>query len=339
MIAKSPKVILTILIGFMALGSFAHVVSADEELEALRQTEALNKASASVEARQNDLKSFGLSQTATNRCGEAPEITKQSITNTISRTGPRRTILSPYQRWMDCTAPIVLEKKKIKTAEDALKPVVEEVGKLGLDKQVSRECGLLPTSPQEQTATEVEKFEIKSRLWVECAPKAIKNVRAEINKQPLFDEVLYIQQRSREFNLAGELSDLCSATTKFIGLSQGQLASYGEILEIKNWADCARKNINQLVADGEYEKRIEAQALEKAQKTLNEANRLLEAQKQKQVKPTPVSTPKPKPQTERPSVKATTSVEATLVEAPLCSLVIGSKFLGGCPLEVQRELQ
>lgn len=316
MTTRFSKLVLTLTIGLMAMGSFANVASADEELETLRQTEALKKATASVETRENDIESFGLADKALERCGAAPEITVRSITNTTSRTGPRRTVLSPYQRWMDCTAPLVNDKKKIKAAEDSLKPAVEEVNKLGIERRVSQECGPVPTAPQDQNAVEVEKFEIKTRLWVECSPKAIKTARADINKQALFDDVAYIQGKAKEFNLGGKLSDVCSATTKFLNLSKDQLAAYGEILEIKNWHDCARKNIHNMVSEGEYEKRLEAQALEKAQQTLNEANRLLEAQRQKQVKPTPAPASKPKPQAEKINVKATTSVEAASLEAP-----------------------
>lgn len=316
MTTRSPKFVLALLIGLMAMGSFANIASADEELEALRQTEALKKATVSVETRENDLESFRLTDKAMERCGVAPEITVRSITNTTRRTGYPRTILSPYQRWMDCTAPLVNDKKKIKAAEDSLKPAVEEVSKLGIERRVGQECGPVPTAPQDQNAVEVEKFEIKTRLWVECSPKAIKTARADINKQALFDEVAYIQGKAKEFNLGGKLSDVCSATTKFLNLTRDQLASYGEILEINNWHDCARKNINNMVSEGEYEKRLEVQALEKAQQTLNEASRLLEVQRQKQIKPTPAPTSKPKPQAEKPSVKATTSAEITSVEAP-----------------------
>jgi len=305
---KIITVALIVLIGLTTMGGVINAAT-DPELEELRRQETINTVIKNLDINIKRLEEKNLTKYALELCGATPVITSSSPVSNVS-------FGSPYQSWQRCVSGVLTTEENKIRAEKGLRVAVDIIERLGVMRKVEQECGTLPTKPSSNSNIEIEKFRIKSGLWAECSVKATENARKEAKKSGLFDEVAYIQQRSKEFNLEGKLSDICLNTPKFINLTRDQLVSYSEILEIQNWYECARKNITRLVADAEYEKKVETQSLEKVQETLNEAKRLLEAQRQRGVKGAPI--PKPIQQVEKPSVKATSSSEiVTSAETPI----------------------
>lgn len=275
---KNKKLLISFVfsvITFMPFGVFAQ---SDSELTKLREEAKIFDAQAEVDKRIKEIEDFTGEEEVYGKCGNAPEINKQNITDKSQRLGSRTTIVpSPYKKWITCTKSFVDLYGRFKKAQDELvttKDVLEVIGYPLSDTLIGL-CGVAPILDVDKTSIEVEKLELKVKIWRGCVENEMRDLKTTTDTKELILDIEDIQLKSSYYKIQSLLSEVCPQTDRFINMSRDQIFSYSNSLEIRSWVQCIRQRSRPIIQNAqailEYNERLKN--LEK--NTLNKKENLI----------------------------------------------------------------
>lgn len=262
---KNKKLLISFVFSVVALIPFSVFAQSDSELNKLREEAKIFDAQAEVDRHIKEIEDFTGEEEVYGKCGNAPEINKQNITDKSQRLGPRTTIIqSPYKKWIACTKSFIDLYGRFKKAQDELvttKEVLEVIGYPLSDTLVGL-CGIAPIFDVDKTSIEVEKLELKVKIWRGCVGNEMRDLKTTTDIKELILDIEDIQLKSSYYNIQSLLSEVCPQTDRLINMSREQILSYGNSLEVRSWVQCLRQRSRPIIQNAqaiiEYNERLKA---------------------------------------------------------------------------------
>lgn len=255
-----------------AMPAFAYVSNTgDPEIDEYRDKQTYDSLSQKMTDLKNKLEDLGSYSLAIEKCGEpklAWPITKE--------------IIADQGYWYSCSSAILAIQAKLKEVDD-LKVKMSRYGILdAINKTCVEPKAIYPTlnlfkSRAYMTNKDWTMETAKGDIYIRCANDKFQIEQKKVDIR--FGDIEYIQSEAKKYNLTGTISDICTNTEKFIGMSKDELKVYENRFEIDSWVDCVGPKMNKLVNEarekvGQLESdKIQSQAaeaIEKAKATIKE---------------------------------------------------------------------